>query len=334
VTAVHASLDDAAALINRAQFAQAREVLAGQLRRNVRNAQAWFLLSQCVESDEQRRQCLRRVLALDPDHSLAVALLERLNSADITADAAEPARVTASGDPLADHTSSANGEIQPPPPGSAGLASAAQAHESGRDAGETSPDEPLNSRPESAPIAVVFSAPSAHDELTEAPSFGLGAEAGAMARVYESDVMLAESAPPAHPIALESAPAMTQPVSPVHSELPSMNVPMIAQAMETGPEYSDGTIKRDLAAAYVAATSPKPTPPTETVVPAEQPAVPPFQPQAFALAAAASAAHDGAPEFVPQPFALPDQSQVQTAAGTSQPALPEWLRLPLADQGG
>lgn len=69
------SLEEATAHIQSGNLSAAQEVLAQLLRINIRDEQAWFLLAQCVTDQNQRFQCLQRVLAIDPDHQLAQRLL-------------------------------------------------------------------------------------------------------------------------------------------------------------------------------------------------------------------------------------------------------------------
>jgi hypothetical protein len=56
----------------------AKRLLADILRADPQNAQAWLWMSGVVETDEQRRECLLRVLAIDPDNRAAQAGLVRL----------------------------------------------------------------------------------------------------------------------------------------------------------------------------------------------------------------------------------------------------------------
>ncbi len=71
-------LDEVAELLRANESAKAQALLARILQKDLRNAEAWFLLAQCVTDPEQRRQCLTRVVALDPQHELAQALLEHI----------------------------------------------------------------------------------------------------------------------------------------------------------------------------------------------------------------------------------------------------------------
>jgi uncharacterized protein YjbI with pentapeptide repeats len=55
-----------------------RLLLSTILKDNPHNEQAWFWLSQVVELDEQRRECLENVLKLNPDHEIAQLELSAL----------------------------------------------------------------------------------------------------------------------------------------------------------------------------------------------------------------------------------------------------------------
>lgn len=71
-----ATLNDVELLIQYGDRVQAQALLAHILKQDIRNAQAWFLLAECVTDQEQRHQCLTRCLAIDPNHTLARALIE------------------------------------------------------------------------------------------------------------------------------------------------------------------------------------------------------------------------------------------------------------------
>ena len=71
-----ATLNDVELLIQYGDRVQAQALLAHILKQDIRNAQAWFLLAECVTDPAQRQQCLTRCLAIDPNHTLARALLE------------------------------------------------------------------------------------------------------------------------------------------------------------------------------------------------------------------------------------------------------------------
>src|SRR5437879_2810959 len=58
--------------------AHARELLKRSLGYNPRNELAWFWLGNVVESDNQRRECLMRVLQINPLNEMARQELEVL----------------------------------------------------------------------------------------------------------------------------------------------------------------------------------------------------------------------------------------------------------------
>ena len=55
---------------------KAKEILAGVVRQEPGNARAWYLLSQVVEQPVQAEDCLKRVLAIEPDNQQARERLE------------------------------------------------------------------------------------------------------------------------------------------------------------------------------------------------------------------------------------------------------------------
>jgi hypothetical protein len=61
--------------------AQARALLARAVRQNPRDERAWLWLSGAVETEAERRTCLERVLALDPDNEAARRGLDSLAGA-------------------------------------------------------------------------------------------------------------------------------------------------------------------------------------------------------------------------------------------------------------
>jgi hypothetical protein len=56
----------------------ARRLLAAALRADPQNVQAWLSMIEVVDTDEQRRECLQRVLAIEPDNQAARAGLVQL----------------------------------------------------------------------------------------------------------------------------------------------------------------------------------------------------------------------------------------------------------------
>jgi DNA helicase-2/ATP-dependent DNA helicase PcrA len=60
--------------------ARARALLSAAIRQDPDDEKAWLWLSGAVESDAGRMECLRRVLAINPDHAAARSGLEMLHS--------------------------------------------------------------------------------------------------------------------------------------------------------------------------------------------------------------------------------------------------------------
>jgi hypothetical protein len=71
----------AIARIRAGDRAAGARLLAEALRENPRNEVAWLWLSSVATSDEQRRQCLERVLAISPEHAAARHGLAQLAAA-------------------------------------------------------------------------------------------------------------------------------------------------------------------------------------------------------------------------------------------------------------
>jgi Tfp pilus assembly protein PilF len=83
---VETELQRAEELLRAGYKTQAQTRLARLLKQDFRNEQAWWLLAQAQDDPKRRRDCLERVLALNPDNEAARQML-----ADLTAPAAPPA---------------------------------------------------------------------------------------------------------------------------------------------------------------------------------------------------------------------------------------------------
>ena len=82
-----ATLQEAIAAVRRGETERAQLLTAEVIRDNPDDANAWYLLSQLVDSDTRRAAYLSKVLALDPTHERARADL----GARPTEDAPQPA---------------------------------------------------------------------------------------------------------------------------------------------------------------------------------------------------------------------------------------------------
>jgi hypothetical protein len=74
------ALRRAIAAIKAGDKAAGRRLLAEVIRSDPRNEAAWLWMSAVLDSDEQRRTCLERVLAINPDNPTARRGLARLGS--------------------------------------------------------------------------------------------------------------------------------------------------------------------------------------------------------------------------------------------------------------
>ena len=74
------TLQQAIAAIKAGDKVGGQRLLAEVIRNDPRNEAAWLWLSAVLDSDEQRRTCLERVLAINPDNATAQQGLARLGS--------------------------------------------------------------------------------------------------------------------------------------------------------------------------------------------------------------------------------------------------------------
>jgi hypothetical protein len=103
-----ATLEEATAYLQTGDIQKAQDVLARLLRANIRDEQAWFLLAQCVSDPNQRRQCLQRVVSINPGHWLAQSLLNELQSPSLGSASFQPRAFELAGD-----TQTVNDSFQP-----------------------------------------------------------------------------------------------------------------------------------------------------------------------------------------------------------------------------
>ena len=69
--------------VRRGDGDEARRILAALIGDDPQNEDAWLWLSQVVRTDRQRRECLERVLRINPENRLAQAGLQRLSAGDL-----------------------------------------------------------------------------------------------------------------------------------------------------------------------------------------------------------------------------------------------------------
>lgn len=74
------AIDYAELLLQEGKKREACALLAAHLKRDPASVQAWWTLSRAVETPAQERDCLERVLRLDPAHALARARLAQLKA--------------------------------------------------------------------------------------------------------------------------------------------------------------------------------------------------------------------------------------------------------------
>ncbi|MDW8325325.1 MAG: YIP1 family protein [Anaerolineales bacterium] len=77
---VESELQRAEELLRAGYKAQAQMRLARLLKQEFRNEQAWWLMAQAQDDPKRRRDCLERVLALNPQHEAARQMLADLNT--------------------------------------------------------------------------------------------------------------------------------------------------------------------------------------------------------------------------------------------------------------
>jgi len=86
-----ATLQDAIAAVRAGETERAQLLAAEVIRDNPDDANAWYLLSQLVDSDARRTIYLHKALALDPEHSRARAEFDALPAAAVVSLSGAPA---------------------------------------------------------------------------------------------------------------------------------------------------------------------------------------------------------------------------------------------------
>lgn|GEM_PF-5012236 len=76
------------------QCAKAKALLCEVIKQRPNDVNAWLWLSGAVDTDDERRFCLERVLAIEPKNSHALKGLERLSSAISSRTTSEPSRIS------------------------------------------------------------------------------------------------------------------------------------------------------------------------------------------------------------------------------------------------
>jgi hypothetical protein len=85
------ALQRAIAAVKAGDKAAGQRLLAEVIRDDPRNEAAWLWMAAALDSDEQRRTCLERVLAINPDNPTARRGLARLGRASPTGAASQAA---------------------------------------------------------------------------------------------------------------------------------------------------------------------------------------------------------------------------------------------------
>ena len=92
-----ATLQDAIAAVRAGETERAQLLAAEVIRDNPDDANAWYLLSQLVDSDARRTIYLHKALALDPEHSRARAEFDALPAAAVASLSGAAAPIEAGG---------------------------------------------------------------------------------------------------------------------------------------------------------------------------------------------------------------------------------------------
>ncbi len=96
--------------------AEARALLQQALQADARSEQGWLWMSAVVETDDERRICLERVLTVNPNNQTAQAGLEKLSAPDSPGHGAESyLPVSQSTQPQAVVPESSTGQVTQPP---------------------------------------------------------------------------------------------------------------------------------------------------------------------------------------------------------------------------
>lgn len=77
------TLQRAIALIKSGNKKDGGQLLAEIVKKDPQNVNAWLWLSSCVNTDEQRIYCIKKVLAIDPNHNVALSALSKLQKTEL-----------------------------------------------------------------------------------------------------------------------------------------------------------------------------------------------------------------------------------------------------------
>jgi hypothetical protein len=100
VTNPHDTLLQAYDFLQSGDRATAKRLLAAALRADSQNVQAWLWMSEAVDTEEQKRDCLLRALAIEPHNQAAQAELTRLERQALRGRPDRPVPAAAQGEAL------------------------------------------------------------------------------------------------------------------------------------------------------------------------------------------------------------------------------------------
>lgn len=83
-------LEQAAAEIKLGHKNEAQRLLAQAVQQDPNNSSAWFGLAVVLDDEKKKKDCLKRVLALKPDHERALAMLAKLDAPAMVQEAVTP----------------------------------------------------------------------------------------------------------------------------------------------------------------------------------------------------------------------------------------------------
>jgi len=111
------TLEQAVAYIKAGDLENGRQLLIQLIQQNPRDENAWLWMSRCVPTVEQKRECFRRALAINPKNEMAQKALEKLSSPTPSPAQAPSATISAANPPVTAATATrppATTSVQPP----------------------------------------------------------------------------------------------------------------------------------------------------------------------------------------------------------------------------